>query len=224
MLVSGLANSLGNAGLMVENIEMPWSKNRNYDVNVHAAEIEVESAISRLRAAGAEKVFIAGHSQGGAFALHLAGNLPVSGIICIAPGGNVGSSIFQEKLGDSMDKARRLVDEGKGSQKTTLSDYEGKKGVFKIYAVPEVYLTWFDKEGAMNTRLAASSANPQIPILWIVPKNDYPGLKRANIPLFRSLPENRFTRLYEPDTDHRGAPSASSEEIIRWISSILKSS
>jgi hypothetical protein len=39
-------------------------------------------------------------------------------------------------------------------------------------AVPAAYVTWFDPEGAMNLARAAGSANPHVPILWMVAKRD----------------------------------------------------
>jgi hypothetical protein len=38
--------------------------------------------------------------------------------------------------------------------------------------------------------------------------------------MFAALPRNPRTRLYEPDSSHLGAPSASIKEIIDWTSAI----
>jgi triacylglycerol esterase/lipase EstA (alpha/beta hydrolase family) len=67
--VSTLASSLERKGYLVANLEMPWSARREYDVGVDVAESEIEAALASLRAKGANKVFVAGHSQGGLFAL-----------------------------------------------------------------------------------------------------------------------------------------------------------
>lgn len=219
--VSGLAGTLKKAGFLVANLEMPWSGRRNYDVSVEAAENEVLAAIDTLRSQGAAKVFVAGHSQGGVFALHLAGRHPVDGIIAIAPGGNVGNQTFLEKLGPSVERARQLVAEGKGDEKARLEDYEGSKGTYPIVSAPAVYLTWFEPEGAMNSTRAAQMAKPETPILWLVAQRDYPGLRRANIPLFDQLPANPLSRRAEPVADHLGAPSASADEIVRWVGEIM---
>jgi pimeloyl-ACP methyl ester carboxylesterase len=218
--VSDLASTLEAKGYLVANLEMPWSGNRDYDASVSAAEAQVEAALSSLRNKGAQKVFVSGHSQGGAFTLHFAGKHAVDGIICIAPGGNVGSKSFREKLGGSVERARQLVVEGKGDEKTKLEDFEGKKGTYPVVTTPAVYLTWFDPEGAMNSKRAAHAANPRVPILWIVAQRDYPGLRETNLPMFASLPKNPHTRLYEPSSDHLGAPSASIDEIVRWTSKV----
>ena len=223
-LVADLARTLEGRGYVVANLEMPWSGNRNYDVNVNKGEQEVAAAVADLRGKGAKKVFVSGHSQGGAFALHIAGKLAVDGVIAIAPGGDVGNRIFREKLGASLVRARQLVAEGKGSEPARLEDYEGSAGTYPVVAIPAAYVTWFDPDGAMSMERAARAANPQVPILWMVAKQDYPGLRKVNIPMFRLLPANPLTRLNEPDSDHRGAPSASADEIVRWTREVASAS
>lgn len=220
--VAGLAGALEDKGYRVINLEMAWSGRRDYDVSAERAEEEIEAALSALRRKGAQKVFVAGHSQGGAFALHFAGKHAIDGVIAMAPGGDVGNRAFRKQLGESVARARQLVAGGKGDGKTTLQDYEGKKGKYPINTTPALYLSWFDPDGAMSMQRAARAANPQIPILWIVAKNDYPALRRANIPLFENLPRNPLTKLYEPNSDHLGAPSASLDEIVRWTNEVAK--
>jgi hypothetical protein len=34
--------------------------------------------------------------------------------------------------------------------------------------------------------------------------------------MFDALPRHPLTKLYEPDSTHLGAPSASRDEILRW--------
>lgn len=214
--VANLARALEGKGYLVVNLEMPWSGRRNYDVTVERGEQEVEAAVAGLRAKGAKKVFVSGHSQGGAFALHMAGRQGIDGVIAMAPGGDVSNRVFREQLGQSVGRARRLVAEGKGNDPAKLEDYEGAKGRYPVIAAPAAYLTWFEPEGAMNMGRAARAANPQVPILWIVGQGERPGLRKVNIPLFSSLPDNSLTRLYEPDADHTGTPTASADEIVRW--------
>lgn len=215
-LVADLARALEGKGYLVANLEMPWSGNRNYDVTTARGEEEVEAALAGLRGKGAKKVFVAGHSQGGVFALHLAGKLAADGFITIAPGGNVAGRVFLDQVGASLSRARQLVAEGKGNERTQLDDYEGARGRYPIAAVPAAYVTWFDTDGAMNMDRAVQSVNPRVPILWVAPTRDYPGLIKSSLPLYRALPKHPLTRLYEPDADHRGAPTSAADEIVRW--------
>lgn len=214
--VADLARTLEGKGYLVANLEMPWSGRRNYDAPVSRAEEEIEAAVAGLRGKGAKKVFVSGHSQGGVFALHVAGKHAVDGVIAIAPGGSVSSPLFREKLGDSIARARKLVADGKGNEPERLDDYEGSRGTYSILAVPAAYVTWFDPDGAMNLPRAARAANPQLPVLFVIPTRDYPALLKSSPSVFRALPPNPLTKLYEPSADHLGAPSASADEIVRW--------
>ncbi len=217
-LVIDLARGLEGKGYLVANLEMPWSGKRNYDVTTARGEEEVEAALAGLRAKGAKKVFICGHSQGGVFALNLAGKLNADGVITIAPGGNVGGRFFIEQIGASLARARQLVAEGKGNERAQLEDYESNK--YTIAAIPAAYVTWFDPDGAMSQERAVRAVNPRVPILWVAPTRDYPGLIKTSRPMYHLLPKHPLTRLYEPDADHRGAPTASLDEITRWTQEV----
>ncbi|MBV5279151.1 MAG: hypothetical protein J0647_09010 [Campylobacteraceae bacterium] len=218
--VLDLATSLESKGYLVANIEMPWSKNREYDVDVESAYKEVESALNGLRSKGAQKLFISGHSQGGLFALSAGSRVMCDGIIAIAPGGNVGAQFYKEKVAESVNEALKLIEQGKGNEKTTLYDFESSKGKYAIVTTPMAYFSWFDPNGAMNQEKMSKKINPNIPILFIAPTNDYPGLLKVKQMMFDTLPKNPKTKLYEPSTNHLGAPSASIEEIMQWTISV----
>ncbi|HTJ97672.1 MAG TPA: alpha/beta hydrolase [Rhodocyclaceae bacterium] len=219
--VSGLAAFLESKGYLVLNLEMPWSGRRDYDVGVGAAEQELDTAVASLKAKGAAQVFVVGHSLGGIFALYYGGRHPLAGVVAIAPGGNAASPASQEKLGDTIELARKLVADGKGNEKTRLLDFEGSKGTYSVIVAPVDYLSWFDPEGAINQMKAMKNMLPKTPVLYIAPTNDYPGLRSVKQSMFDALPKQALTKLYEPSSDHLGAPSAAREEIVRWISEVL---
>jgi len=221
--VAPLAQGLQSKGLRVANLEMPWSGARNYDVDVAAAERQVEAALHELRAKGAKKLFLAGHSQGGMFAAYLGGRLPVDGVIAIAPGGSTAGAGFQERLGEQVESARKLVAEGKGAEKVRLLDSEGARGTYPVVVAPVNYVSWFDPEGAMNGMKSMRNMNAAIPFLYVAPTNDYPGLRRAKERTFSALPPNRLTRLAEVSSDHRGAPAACVDVVAAWIGEVLSS-
>lgn len=219
--LEGLATPLAAKGLLVANLSMPWSAGRSYDVDTTAAMHEVEAALDGLRARGATRLFVAGHSQGGVFALSYGVRHAVDGIVAIAPGGNVGNEVFKDKLGDSLERARKLVAEGKGDERPgpgVLLDIDpgsGRSG-YSVNTTPAIYLSWFDPQGAMNEFGAVKRMNPATPVLFIAPTGDVPGLRQANPRIFALLPRNPHTRFYEPGATHTGAPQASAEEIARW--------
>jgi alpha-beta hydrolase superfamily lysophospholipase len=219
--VSDLASSLKDEGYLVANLEMPWSGSRNYDASVDDGVKEVETALAALRGQGAQKVFVAGHSQGGLFALYVSGKVAVDGVIAIAPGGNVGSKVFREKLGEYVDQARAMITAGKADEKTRFYDYESSNGTYPILTTPAIYAGWFDPDGAMNQSNAAANVDLDVPVLYVGPTRDYPGLIRIKRAMFAALPENSLHKLYEPDASHLEAPSASRDEIVRWIGEVL---
>lgn len=218
--VAPLASGLEQKGYLVANLEMPWSGRRRYDVDVDAADREVGAALDALRAKGAKKLFVAGHSQGGVFALHYGCTHRVDGIIAIAPGGNVGSPVYAKEVGRSVERARKLVAEGKGEQKESFEDFEGSRGTFMVSASAATYFTWFDPAGAMNQVKSSKSIDPGVPVLFVAPTRDYPGLQRVKGMMFGALPGNARTRMYEPSAGHLEAPAASLEEIVRWTKEV----
>ncbi len=216
--VSDLASSLEARSYLVINLEMPWSGRREYDVSVDAATKEVQSALDALRSRGAKRLYVAGHSLGALFALYYAGKQLVDGVIAIAPGGSVSTPIYREKLGESVEIARRLIAEGKANEKTRFTDYEGARGTYPVVTTPSAYLSWFDPDGAMSLIKAVKAMDPAIPVLYVAPKGDYPILLKAKQVIFGALPPHPMTKLYEPDSTHLDAPSASRDEILRWTS------
>jgi pimeloyl-ACP methyl ester carboxylesterase len=221
-LVTDLAAGLEERGYLVANLEMPWSKRRDYDVPVSVAEREVVAALDGLRARGARTLFVAGHSQGGLFALYFAGRQAVAGIVAIAPGANVANAIFRDKLGAAVAQARQLVAAGRGGERAQFLDYENAKGSYPVNATAADYLSWFDPEGAMNQTTAIGNIKPGTPVLYIVPTRDYPGMQRVKQTMFDALPRHPLTRLYEPDATHTGAPTASLDEIQRWTAEVSR--
>ncbi len=216
-MIAPFASGLERKGVHVANLDMPWSGARNYDVDTATAEKEVLAALDALRAKGATRVFVIGHSQGGAFALHMGGRAKLDGVVAISPGGSVSSRVFREKLGPTLEEARRYVAEGKGAERQRLMDFEGSRGLYPIAAVPAAYVTWFDPEGAMAQDRAMRAISAEVPVLYVVPTRDYPQLVALKDRAFALLPKNPRSRLYEPDADHLGAPVAALDEIVAWM-------
>ncbi len=126
--VNGIANALERDGYLVANLEMPWSKRHEYNASVSAAEEQVDSALTKMRKQGATHLFVSGHSQGGGFALYFGGRHRVDGVIGLAPGGNVGRPRFSVRSWvNSVARARKLIEKGKGDETTRLMDHEDRK-------------------------------------------------------------------------------------------------
>lgn len=220
--VNELAGALVAQGYQVANLEMPWSAKREYDASVDAAEKEVELAIAALRSQGATKIVVAGHSQGGLFALYFASRHAVDGVVLIAPGGDPSSNIPREKLADAVQHARTLIADGKGHEKATLADYESAKGTTPVVTTPTIYLSWFDPGNALGLMQSAKRLSPATPVLYVAPRNDYPALLKINPSLYAALPRHAKTQYYEPSVTHLKAPTASIPAILEWTQALSK--
>ncbi|KJV34370.1 hypothetical protein VI06_00655 [Aquitalea magnusonii] len=218
--VTVLANALRQQGVLVANLEMPWSGRREYDADVASAVAQVNAALETLRQQGARKLVVAGHSQGGLFALYLAGRLPVDGVIAIAPGGNVGAGLLHDRLADTVASARSLLASGHGEEKTRLADFEGSKGLYPVMTTPRIYLDWFDPDGAMNQSKAVQQVQAGVPVLYISPDGDYPALQRVRQSMFNALPANPTSQLLIPPGSHLEAPGAAIPDILAWLGRI----
>lgn len=221
--VSDLAEALEAKGFLVANLEMPWSGSRTYDVDTDAADRQVAAALDGLKAKGAKKVFVMGHSQGGAFALHFAARYPVDGIVPIAPGGSVDTQVFREQTAESMALARNLIAEGRGAEKQRLEDYEGSRKNFTVVSPSSAYVTWFDPNGAMGLQRSLREFPPSVPVLWVSPTGDYAPLRRSSAANFARLPKHPLHRFAEPDTSHLGAPRAAVPAILEWTAAVAAS-
>jgi hypothetical protein len=112
-----------------------------------------------------------------------------------------------------------MVDAGHGDEKAVFSDYEGSRGTTPVTTTAAIYLSWFDPAGAHTTRIF-KNVRAGIPVLFIAPTRDYPGLSQSKHANFSALPRHAMTRMFEPESSHLNAPSAAKEEIIRWIDEV----
>ena len=218
--VAAVASALQAQGFQVANLEMPWSGRREYDVDMAAAVDEVTRAFEALRAKGARKFFVAGHSQGGLFAAHYAGVHKVDGVVAIAPGGQVDMAGFFRALGEHVAKARKMVADGKGGEKAGFGDFEGRRGTTSVRTTAATYLSWFDPSGAHTTG-AFGKVKEGTPVLYVAPTRDYPALARIRDSNFSAVPKHPASRLLEVDADHMGAPAAAARAVGDWIRGLV---
>lgn len=214
--VNGLAEALERDGFLVANLEMPWSGRRGYDVELDAAVGEVSRALDALRARGAKRVFVSGHSQGGLFALLYGGRQPVDGVVAIVPGGAVDNRVYLDSIGSHVATARRMLAEGRGGEKAGFADYEGSRGTSPVTTTAASYLSWFDPNGAHTNRVFGG-VMAGVPVLFVAATRDYPGLLRVQDASFRAIPAHPLKRMAQVDADHLNAPAAAAPEMARWV-------
>src|SRR6202044_747253 len=86
-LNGGILSSLQDEGALVATPEMPWSFHRRYAATYAEAMTEIDVAVAGLKAKGARRIVVIGHSLGANAAIGYAARHPdLAGIVALAPG------------------------------------------------------------------------------------------------------------------------------------------
>ena len=220
--VSAAANALQREGYTVVSPEMPWSRKRLYDRSVEEADAAIDAEIGRLRADGARRIFLVGHSLGAAYALHYASRSEVSGVIAIAPGHRPEARRFAESFSNDVRKARELVAAGRPDEMISFTDLNSGNRRDRLTARAVSFVSYFDPGGPMNMTRNVAGVKTGTPVLWIVPTREETGLRDGGLLLYKKLPPHSATRLVEPESDHLNAPGASAAAIVEWVRAVTK--
>jgi pimeloyl-ACP methyl ester carboxylesterase len=214
--VDSLAGSLRRADFLVESPEMPWSKSRDYDRSYEEAMTEIDKAFDKLRAKGATVLVVAGHSLGANAALGYAATRPgLAGVVALAPGHTPERSVFRDKLGDSVDKARTMVAEGKGDSTASFGDLNlGKPASFNMKA--RIYLSYFDPDGPAVMPRNAAAIQGGIPLFVAMGRED-PLFSAGRGYLFDKAPANPKSLYLEVSGGHLDTPTQAADALVAWI-------
>ncbi len=211
--VSSLGSALRGAGVLVETPSMPWSRHRIYDKGYEESMAEIDTYVAQLKAAGARRIFVAGHSIGANAALgYGARREGLSGIILLAYGHVPGIPGFARKLFESTHRARTMIAAGKGEETSVFKDFGG--GNDTATASANDLFSWFDPRGPATISNNARKVKPNTPVLCIDGSND--PFKRCTRIMY-SLPANPMNRGVTVNAGHLATPSASVQEVADWI-------
>lgn len=214
---SGLANFLVGEGFLVVSPEMPWSRRRTYDKGVDAFVAEIDSEVAALRARGAKKIAVVGHSQGGLASLYYATQRHVDGIALIAPGGFPQNKTFLDNYSAAVAEARALVGQGKADAPVTFIDLNTGNRSRGMSAPARSVLDYFDPDGPMNSYQNAARVKPGATVLLATPTRESEGIKRLANATYDKLSANTKPSRVEIDADHIQAPGAAKEPISEWL-------
>lgn len=214
--VSGLANFLAGEGFLVVSPEMPWSGKRTYDKGADAFVAEIDAAAAGLRAKGAKKIAIIGHSQGASAALYYATQRQVDGIALIAPGGYPQNKTFLENYAAAVAEARALVGQDRADAPVAFIDLNAGRSR-GLRAPARSVLDYFDPEGPMNSYQNAARVKTGVAVLLAAPTREAEALKRLGDATYDKLSANSKPSRVEIDADHLQAPNAAKEPVSEWL-------
>ena len=211
-----LAADLTDLGYLVETPEMCWSARRIFDRSFSGCLEDVDAAVARLKADGAEGIIVAGHSLGGVGALaYGATHDGLAGIIALAPDGDPVSFGRIPVIAKSVAAARADVKAGKGDITMTFNDFVlGKPLPVKAKAAD--FLTFYgaDSPAVMTKTIPRLTA----PLMWVAGTKD--SSQRNAGTLFKKAPKRPRNTFVKVNAGHLGTPDAAFNSILDWLNKL----
>jgi pimeloyl-ACP methyl ester carboxylesterase len=199
---------------MVVVPEMPWTLAHPFDRTYEEAIDQIAAEVEQLKARGAERVVIVGHSFGGAAAVRFGATRGgVAGIVALAAGVDPASPVQMEKRAGSVATARAMIAAGHADQIAAFSDFNGSYAG-TVYTTPAHYLSYFDPDGydVMHRNLARWPVG--LPLLWIDGRDESP--RRERIVLNR-VPPDPLTRYLRVPATHTEVAHDAADLVVAWI-------
>jgi pimeloyl-ACP methyl ester carboxylesterase len=213
----GIPSALAAEGAVVASPEMPWSFSRMYGATFDEAMREIDNAVAGLKAQGATRIVIIGHSLGANAAIgYAARRSVVAAVVALSPGHLPETAEMRARTGDAILDARRLLAAGDKSRHTWPDRIQGVPTF--ATASPATYLSMFDPDGpAVIPKNAAALRG--IPFLWVVGDSD-PIFSRGRDYAFARAPKNPKSRYIEVSAGHLTAPRAAQTQVVEWVKSL----
>lgn len=215
-----LANFLHDSGYRVVSPTMPWSRNRNYDVDYGRGLEEIHQQVERLRAEGYRKIVLIGHSFGANGVLaYMTQFADIDGAVLLAPG-HVPDRFYKYGISFSdVNQARKMVSEGSGNDLMDFTDPNSGDRKKTVRASASIYLSYFDPAGLGNMPLSASQQLKEVPVLCIMSSEDrIAGMDESY--LFNKLKSNTLSRYKLTNATHLDTPGSSAQEVLEFLKTI----
>lgn len=216
--IAAFAASLRQAGFLVSAPEMAWSKRRGYDVGYLDALAEIGRELEALKAQGAQRVVLVGHSMGAGAALaYAARNTTGPGLaamVCLAPGHTPETGRMRELIMAEVAQARELAARGRGGESLQFRDLN-VGGTTDTRLPAEVFLGYFDPEGPAVMPVNAALVRAPLPVLWVVGARDR--VTKPPAYAFDRLPPHPKSRYEVADADHLDTVRVSAPLVAEWL-------
>jgi pimeloyl-ACP methyl ester carboxylesterase len=197
---------------------MPWSFNRRYAATYEQAMAEIDAAAAGLKAKGATRIVVIGHSLGANAAIgYAARHSDLAGVVALAPGHLPEAERMRSFVSDAVARAKQLIAAGQGDVSQSFPDMA--QGVPLVaHATPTVYLSMFDPDGPAVIPKNAAAMGP-VPLLWVVGKFD-PIDRRGPEYAFNAGAKNPKSKYVEVFAGHLTTPLVAKRQVVEWINSL----
>ncbi|HYD04621.1 MAG TPA: alpha/beta fold hydrolase [Reyranella sp.] len=214
-----IAANLQSAGHKVVQPAMPWGRGGWESINVTVEEVlaMLDGQAVQLRAQGAGRIVVIGHSLGAAVGLAYAverGNL--AGLVMLAPGHNpAGLYRSNDRIRGDVDRTRKLVEEGKGNERVNGADNnQGSNITMSVRAA--VYYSWQNPNGIASMPVAAPRLPASTPLLMVVGEKDVIH-GRAEGQLYRPAAKSPYSKYVTNGASHAETPMAATKVVTDWV-------
>jgi esterase/lipase len=216
--VPSLSSALEAKGYLVSVPTMPWAGTRMYDATFDQAMAEIDREVDALRRKGAKWLVVAGHSMGANAALaYGASREGIHGVIALAPAHTPEGAGFTKLVGADVKRAKELVAAGKATAQQSFSDVNQGRA-FSVQATAEVYLSWFDPEGAAVMPKSAAALKRSTALLVVEGSRDR--LARGKGYIFEQAPAHPKNRFVMVNAGHLEVPAVAVDEVAAWLNSL----
>ena len=213
----GIPAALEAEGAVTAAPEMPWSLGRIYGATYDEAMREIDAAVGGLRAKGATRIVIIGHSLGANAAIgYAARSRGVAAVVALSPGHLPETTEMRARTGAAIVEARALLAAGEKSRRVWPDRIQGVPTF--ATASPAVYLSMFDPDGPAVIPKNAAALHG-LPLLWVVGDSD-PIFARGRDYAFTRAPKNPKSRYIEVSAGHLNAPRAAQSQVVEWLKSL----
>jgi pimeloyl-ACP methyl ester carboxylesterase len=213
----GIPAALEAEGARVVSPEMPWSLRRMYGATFDQAMAEIDAAVATLKAKGATRIVIIGHSLGANGAIgYAAQRHSVVAVVAIAPGHLPETAEMRARTQSAIAEARQLMASGHQERRNWPDMVQGLPTFAS--ATPAVYISMFDPNGpAVIPKNVAALAG--IPLLWVVGNFD-PVHSRGPQYAFSRAAKNPANRYIEVLATHLTTSLMARGQVIEWLKSL----
>lgn len=215
--VDPLKSSMEGVGIVVDAPQMPWHRSRIYDKSFDDAMGEINLHVQSLKNQGVAKVYVAGHSLGAVAAAGYAARYDdINGIILMAPGHFTAWPEFHNQFVDDLNKAEKMISDGKGDEKGEFHDLNAGKS-FARFVTANIYKSWFSDVGPAEFRNNLANLKGNIPVLYVAGSQDRTPQTKTKDYAFVNAPANKDSHFVIIDSDHLDVPDKADEIVIEWL-------
>lgn len=220
--LSVIASNLQSAGHKVVVPAAPWGRGAWETINVTIEDVmgQLDGLAAQLRAQGAGRIVVIGHSLGAAVGLAYGAQRPgLAGLVMLAPGHNPAYAYrSNDRVRADVDRARRLIEQGKGNDMMNGSDSnQGSSITMSVRAA--VYYSWQDPNGLASMPVQAPRLPAATPLLMVVGEKD-PIFSRAEQLFYKPAAKNPYSRYVTNGANHFETPMAAAKVVTDWVNGL----